>query len=165
MVNPNLQASPTKTWIVKSKISKPFFSYNYPLRFFNDVLSKFLQSRKQSPPDLPAEEESSETEVYLRIPFMGSTPDSIHSLQFSKRLVTLFQGKFDIKPTPSTVKPVFYTFKVGDFFTLKDPVPLLFRTNFVYEHTCSGDGTISYLGMTTRQWLVRMSEHLDPTQN
>ena len=135
---------------------KTIFSYNnYPLRFFNDVLSKFLQSRKQSHPDLPAEEESSETEVYLRIPFMGSP-----SLQFSKRLVTLFQGKFDI-----TVKPVFYTFKVGDYFTLKDPVPLLFRSNFVYEYTCSGDGAISYLGMTTRQWFVRMSEHLDPTKN
>ena len=41
----------------------------------------------------------------------------------------------------------------------------MFRSNFVYEYTCSGDGAISYLGMTTRQWFVRMSEHLDPTKN
>ena len=136
------------------KLKTIFSKNNYPLRFFNNVLSRFLESRNQSHLDMPAENEQSEVEVYLRIPYMGSP-----SLQFSKRLVGLLQGKFDI-----TVKAAFYTSKVGDYFSLKDPIAPLFCSNLVYEYTCPCDRGISYLGMTARQWFVRIGEHLDPTK-
>ena len=136
------------------KLKSLFSNNNYPLHFFNNVLSRFLESRDQSHLDLPAEDEQSEVEVYLRIPYLGSP-----SLQFSKSLVGLLQSKFD-----TTVKVAFYTFKVGDYFTLKDPIAPLFCSNLVYEYTCPCDRGTSYLGMTTRQWFLRMGEHLDPTK-
>ena len=137
------------------KLKTIFLNNNYPLRFFNSVLSKFLLARDQSRPDLPAEDEQPEAEVYLRIPYMGSL-----SLQFGKRLVGLFHTKFDI-----TVKVAFYTFKVGNYFTLKDPVTPLFRSNVVYQYTCPCDRGTTYLGMTTRQLFVRIGDHLDRTKN
>ena len=131
------------------KLKTMFLKNNYPLRFFNNVLSSFMRSHSQSLHELPDESEVSETEVYLRIPYMGSP-----SLQFGKRVQRLLHDKFDIP-----VKIAFYTFKVGDYFVLKDKVPLLFRSNLVYSFSCPCDRVTSYMGMTTRQLFVRIGEH------
>ena len=133
-----------------AKLRSIFIDNNYPLRFFNSVLSRFMESRSQESSEQPDEKDDAETTVYLRIPSIGAP-----SLEFGKRLGSLFQDKFDIQ-----VKVAFYTFKVGSYFVLKDQVPLLFRSNSVYRYTCSCDRNISYIGMTVRQWFVRISEHL-----
>ncbi len=109
-----------------------------------------MESRGQESTDLLDGKEEAETTVYLRIPYIGSP-----SLEFGKQLRGLFQDKFDIQ-----VKVAFYTFKVGSYFVLKDQVPSLFRSNSVYKYTCSCDRNTSYIGMTVRQWFVRIGEHL-----
>ena len=114
-----------------------------------------MESRDRQRPETPEKEDEAETTVYLRIPYIGS-----HSLQFGKQLGCLLQGKFDIQ-----VKVAFYTFKVGSYFVLKDKVPSLFRSNSVYQFTCSCDRNISYIGMTGRQWFVRIGEHLNRRGN
>ena len=82
----------------------------------------------------------SEWKYIFKIPFVGDI-----SYQFQKEMISLFQEKFNV-----VVKPVFTTFKVGDYFSLKSRVPSFVRPNVVYRFKCLRDADISYIGKTER---------------
>ena len=72
-------------------------------------------------------------------------------------MISLFEDKFNV-----VVKPVFTSFKVGDYFSLKSHVPFLARTSVVYRFKCLRDADISYIGKTERHLISRVAEHLRP---
>ena len=81
------------------------------------------------------------------------------SHEFGKRLGALIHDRFGVE-----VKVVYSTFKVGAYFGLKSKVPVLFKSNLVYQYSCPRDEGTSYIGMTTAQWFVRIGQHFDPSK-
>ena len=63
------------------------------------------------------------------------------------------------------MRTVYNNYKVGNYFALKDRLSPTLTPNVVYEFKCAVDSAVSYIGMTTRQLVVRVSEHFDPTRN
>ena len=129
---------------------KSIFSRNsYPLRFFDTVLAKFMQSREPAQDESCSSEVSETLGVFLRIPYIGRP-----SHEFGKRLSGLLSDRFGVD-----ANVVFSTFKVGSYFRLKSKTPPLFKSNIVYKFCCPCDEDMSYIGMTVRQWFVRIEEH------
>ena len=140
-----------------NKLRAIFTSNGYPLQFFGRVLQRFRNSLETVEEDVlssDGSEASVERVVYLRIPYVGQA-----SLLFGKRIVGLIRDKFGIE-----VKVAYSTFKVGAYFGLKSQTPCLFRSNIVYQYSCFRDGNTSYVGMTTKQWFVRIGNHFDSSK-
>ena len=57
------------------------------------------------------------------------------------------------------IKLVFSSFKIGNMFSVKDPVPNGLRSRVVYKFTCAGCNAC-YVGETTRHFSTRAREHL-----
>ena len=68
----------------------------------------------------------------------------------------MFKGK-GIK-----VNVVFSTFKIGQYFSLKDGSKRLLRSSLIYSFECLGDPSKSYIGKTKRYLNKRIVEHLKP---
>ena len=54
---------------------------------------------------------------------------------------------------------IFTSFKIGSFFSTKDPSPKALISNCVYKFCCAGCNA-SYIGETQRHLTVRVKEHL-----
>lgn len=57
--------------------------------------------------------------------------------------------------------PVFNSFKVSSYFSLKSKSPSLLSSNVVYKFSCLCDTNVTYIGKTKRHLMVRCLEHLD----
>ena len=55
---------------------------------------------------------------------------------------------------------IFTTYKVGQYFSNKDPVPSDLQSHIVYKFTC-GCCKASYIGETARHFNTRVMEHLE----
>ena len=60
--------------------------------------------------------------------------------------------------------PVFNSFKVSSYFSLKSKSPSLLSSNVVYKFSCLCDTNVTYIGKTQRHLMVRCFKHLD-TEN
>ena len=61
----------------------------------------------------------------------------------------------------SQVKPIFCfrtSFNLGSLFRVKDRIPLALMSSVVYLYSC-GQCTFSYVGQTSKQLKVRVSQH------
>lgn len=54
---------------------------------------------------------------------------------------------------------VFSSFKIGNMFGVKDPIPGGLRSRVVYKYALSGSNA-SYVGETVRHFSTRVKEHL-----
>ena len=70
-------------------------------------------------------------------------------------MVQLFQTYLN-----ADVMPVFTSFKVASYFSLKCQTPYPYRSNVVYQFKCQRDADTSYIGETTRHLSTRVKEHL-----
>ena len=70
-------------------------------------------------------------------------------------MITLFKTKFNID-----VVPVFTSFKVSSYFSLKSRVPTHLKPNVIYHFKCLRDANVDYIGKTERHLVKRVSEHL-----
>ena len=61
--------------------------------------------------------------------------------------------------TEYIISCVFYTPKLGNYFSPKDPTPLPLRAGVIYQFTCEVDPRLSYIGKTKRHLLIRIREH------
>ena len=129
-------------------LGKLFENNDYPVGFVEKTLNK-TTSRNQ-----PDNETDAEEPIILKVPYIGT-----ESEKFGKLITKILERRFTIK-----VKAVYQNFKIGKYFGLKDRTPWLYSTNVVYKFVCSGDGDISYIGMTTRQLFVRVAEHFNPAK-
>ena len=129
-----------------SKLQKMFASNGYPVQFFKSALERFRKSKTKS------KDTNSENDlVSIKIPFIGSP-----SIKLSKLLSDIFNDTFGI-----TLSPVFTSFKVKNYFSLKSRTPKFLCTNVVYEFQCLCDTSVSYIGVTSRPLCTRAEEHLN----
>ena len=56
---------------------------------------------------------------------------------------------------------VFKSFKIGQYFSLKDVTPKEIKANVIYKFTGSCDKSITYIGKTIRHLATRSKEHLE----
>ena len=74
---------------------------------------------------------------------------------FAKRLTALVEMKFnDYNDVYSTC------FKTGSYFQLKSSTPFPLLSDVADKFSCSCDANISYIGMITRHFGIRIQEHL-----
>ena len=125
------------------KLREIFCSNNYPISYFNNVLSDFDKKDSNNIKD-PQDEF-----VILKIPFVGSP-----SFDFAKKMRQTLAKKFN-----KQVKCVFNTFKVGQCFSLKSSTPKYLESNVIYKFTCRHDADVSYIGKTKRHLFTRIAEH------
>ena len=70
---------------------------------------------------------------------------------FQKSLIVeQFQGNY--------LKLVFSSFKIGNMFSVKDPVPRGLRAGVLRKFLCAGC-SVCYVGETTRHFSTRVREH------
>ena len=122
-----------------------FWKNGYPIPFFNKVLELFNQR-------LSGDEsrEKDDMKYIVKIPYVGTI-----SHEFKNKIVKLFYNEFKV-----SITPVFNTFKVSNYFSLKSQTPKQLLANVVYKYTCLCDTNITYIGKTKRHLAVRCSEHL-----
>ena len=133
-----------------NKLKIIFWKNGYSEEFFNKVYRAFeLKSTSQVvKTDL---DDSDNLRFIFKIPFVGTI-----SHDFKNKLSRLFYEDLSIKITP-----VFNTFKVGDYFSLKSRTPKLLTSNVVYKFSGLCDTNLSYIGKTKRHLMVRCLEHLE----
>ena len=94
--------------------------------------------------------------TYFKLPFVGKyseqTKAKINNIikRFCKENVRL--------------KIVFTSFKIKQYFSTKDRIPLNLKSMVVYKFSCAGCGS-SYIGETTRHLSTRVDEHIKRDKN
>ena len=120
----------------------------YSIDFFNKVFQSFEE--KDNKTDVECDRDSVDMRHIVRIPFIGSL-----SHDFKNKISKLFFNDLRINITP-----VFNTFKISSYFSLKSQMPKILKSDVVYKFTCLCDTNISYIGKTKRHLVVRSLEHL-----
>ena len=92
--------------------------------------------------------------MIFKLPFLGSC-----STKLGRTITKLLESDYNVK-----IRTVYNNQKVGNYFGLKDQMPPVLTPNVVYQFKCAVDSTISYIGMTSRQLVIRIGEHFDPSK-
>ena len=127
-----------------------FFKGNgYPMKLIVSHIHKFIKSKTVPPltkQDVPKKI------MYLRVPFFGPQSDTLaQELQhFLSHL--FFHINFKIVMTNK--------FTIGSFFRSKDSLSVGMRSNVVYKYSCSPSCGSQYVGCTSRNLRMRISEHM-----
>ena len=87
----------------------------------------------------------------MKIPYIGP-----QSIEFKKKIVKIFKNHFDCD-----LVCVYNSFKVQNYFCLKDITPMSLMSNVVYKFSCLRDADNFYLGKTKRHLCTRVEEHLN----
>ena len=87
---------------------------------------------------------------YFKLPYIGHFP--VVTQKKIRHLIKRYCNDLDIKL-------VFSSFKIGNFFGVKDPIPGGLHSRVVYKFTCAGCNAC-YVGETTRHLFTRVREHL-----
>ena len=130
-----------------SKLQDIFKRNGYPEGIFDKVLGKFLDKKFKSEKKRTGEDE--EKYVILIVPYLGYVSDN-----FKKRVCS-FGKKLGVN-----TRIVYKSFKISQYFSLKDVTPKGLKANVIYSFHCSCDKNISYIGKTIRHLAVRSKEHL-----
>ena len=128
------------------KLSHTYELNGYPKSLFQHILKKFLYNKKN--PNSVQKEEENDCKVFFKIPYIG-TP----SLLLKKKLISIFK-KADIN-----IKIVFTSFKVRNYFSLKDKTHPILRASCVYMFKCLDDPDYTYIGKSKRHLRRRIKEH------
>ena len=87
---------------------------------------------------------------YFKLPYIGHF--SVVTQKRVRHLIKRYCNDLDIKL-------VFSSFKIGNLFGVKDPIPGGLRSRVVYKFACAGCNAC-YVGETTRHFSTRVREHL-----
>ena len=87
---------------------------------------------------------------YFKLPYIGHF--SVATQKKIRPFIKRYCKDLDIKQ-------VFSSFKIGNLFGVKDPIPGGFRSRVVYKFACASCNA-SYVGETTRHFSTRVREHL-----
>ena len=87
---------------------------------------------------------------YFKLPYIGHF--SVITQKKIRHLIKRYCNDLDIKL-------VFSSFKIGNLFGVKDPIPDGLRSRVVYKFTCAGCNAC-YVGETSRHFSTRVREHL-----
>ena len=130
---------------------KKFASWDgFPRNVRNRLINRFVNSSVNQQPE--KDDDPDEITLWFNVPYIGSTGESLIK-SFRKKIVRLLNTKKKIK-----IKTFFKTTHLRDFASSKDKVPLLSKSNVVYEVCCPGCGE-NYIGKTERTMRERSVEH------
>ena len=120
----------------------------FPVHLVENIINHYLTLTRQdgNPPVFVSDTTRT---FYLKLPCIG--PFSITQKkvrQFAKR----YCNNIDIKL-------VFSSFKIGNLFSVKDPIPRGLRSGVVYKFFCAGCSAC-YVGETTQHFSTRVREHI-----
>ena len=119
-------------------------------RVANRLIDRVIKSSENERAE--KKDERGEITLWFDVPYIGSTGENLIKA-FRKKITKLLDTKKKIK-----IKTIFKTSQLRDFASAKDKVPLLSKSNVVYEVRCPGCGA-SYIGKTERTIRERSIEH------
>ena len=123
----------------------------FPLFVIDRCILKFFDKIFTKPKPNKSTSETPKKEVLCCLPFLGKA-----SLDLKKSVKNIFKS---CAPSIS-VKFVFSSkFRISTKFSFKDKIPLDLKSHVLYRFTCA-QCNLSYIGETTRHFLVRSCEHL-----
>ena len=130
---------------------KKFASWNgFPRSVSNRLISRFVNSSPNQ--NTNSEEDTDAIVLWFNVPYIGSTGEHLIK-SFRKKIINLMNTNKKIK-----IRTFFKTTSLKDFASSKDKVPLLSKSNVVYEVCCPGCGE-NYIGKTERTVRERSIEH------
>ena len=89
-------------------------------------------------------DENEEESVVFKFPFVGE-----YSYNFGKKMKKLLESV-----TKKTVRIVYTSFKIKNYFSLKCRTPKQLLSNVVYQFKCQHDAEVLYIGETKRHLIV-----------
>ena len=130
-----------------NRLKKLFIDNCYPARYFENALKRITNPTQH-------QDDLDESDVFsiFRVPYYDRS-----SMKFAKRISKIISDKFNI-----SIRVVYSTYKVKNYFQLKCRTPLPLLSKVVYRFTCVQDTHISYIGYTKRHMTTRVTEHTDP---
>ena len=127
------------------KICNYLLENGYPQRFLDSIVKRFIESKMVRKVREKLEMNNC---IIMTLPYFGYESENL-----KRRLMKLFKEK-DLN-----LVILFKTFKVSNYFRLKDLTPVSLMSNIVYKFNCPVDQDMSYIGMTTRHLITRVKEH------
>ena len=130
------------------KLKDIFKKNGYPNGIFDRCLNKFLERKFNEKRGEKVEDENEY--VVLVAPYFGHVSDNL------KKKMCKIGKDLNVK-----TRVVFKSFKIGQYFSLKDVTPKEIKANVIYKFTGSCDKSITYIGKTIRHLAIRSKEHLE----
>ena len=132
-----------------------FVKNGYPSRFFDEIVTTFSKPCP-SPSDIDSSisEENPDYEL-LSVPYYGNCSE-----KFAKTLRKILQNNYN-----TTIKIIYSTHKVRQYFGLKSMTPVPLSSNVVYHYTCAENAHTTYVGYTKRHLITRVREHISLLDN
>ena len=128
---------------------KDIFKKNgYPNGFFDRCLNKFLDRKFNEKRGQKLEDENEY--VVLVVPNFGHVSDNL------KKKMCKIGKDLNVK-----TRVVFKSFKIGQYFSVKDVTLKEIKANVIYKFIGSCDKSITYIGKTIRHLAIRSKEHLE----
>ena len=118
-------------------LRKMFISNSYSLKFFNDMLTNFLNRLNVSSADSDdnvVDGNDNTPIITFNVPYFSKCSKS-----FANSIATLISRKFSVK-----VRVVYSTFKIQSYFVLKCFSPLYLSSNVVYRFDSASDSCTDY---------------------
>ena len=129
------------------KLKKIFWNNGYSYSFFQKILESFENKTALNKScDLDFDKR-----YFVKIPYIGPS-----SHDFKNKITKLFSNYL-----LTNVSPIFSTFKVANYFSLKSQTPKILASNVVYKFSCLCATNLTYIGKTKRHLTVRGLEHLE----
>ena len=129
------------------KLKNIFWKNGYSNSFFDKMYQSFEKRQIKAKETI---KEVGDRRYILKIPYVGSI-----SHDFNSKVSQLFYNHLRVP-----IFPVFTTFKVSNYFSLKSQTPKPLTSNVVYKFTCLCDTNLTYIGKTKRHLVTRSLEHL-----
>ena len=120
----------------------------FPAHLIERVVNRYVTgSLSNHSPSVPL---PTSPTFYFKLPYIGLF--SVVTQKKVRHLIKRYCSNLDIKL-------VFSSFKIGNLFGVKDPIPGGLRSRVVYKFACAGCNAC-YVGATTRHFSTRVREHL-----
>ena len=121
----------------------------FPAHLVERVVNRYLTLTRDEC-DPPVSVSDTTTNFYFKLPYIG--PFSVITQKRVRQFAKCYCNNID-------VKLAFSSFKIGDMFGVKDPIPRGLRTCVVYKFLCASCYAC-YVGETPRHLSTRVREHL-----
>ena len=121
----------------------------FPAHLVERVVNRYLTLTRDEC-DPPVSVSDTTTNFYFKLPYIG--PFSVVTQKRVRQFAKCYCNNID-------VKLAFSSFKIGDMFGVKDPIPRGLRTCVVYKFLCASCNAC-YVGETPRHLSTRVREHL-----
>ena len=137
-----------------TKLTKILQKKIFPVHLVQNIINHYLTLTRQDCNSLASVSDTTRT-FYFKLPYIG--PFSSIAQKKVCHFAKGYCNNIDIKL-------VFSSFKIGNLFSVKDPIPRGLRTGVAYKFLCVGCSAC-YVGETTRHFSTHVCEHISSDRN